>query len=103
MLTPPAFDALMRQIQSALPPSLKNLSQEAESKFKQTLQAKLSELDFVSREEFDVQTQVLLRTREKLNALEKRLDALMQGEQAIAQEQEIENLADTTDNSKESQ
>jgi len=30
----------------------------------------------VTREEFDVQRQVLLRTREKLKALETRLDAL---------------------------
>lgn len=35
-----------------------------------------SKLDLVSREEFDIQTQVLQRTREKLKALEIRLDAL---------------------------
>ena len=35
-----------------------------------------SKLDLVSREEFDIQAQVLLRTREKLKALETRLDAL---------------------------
>ena len=33
-------------------------------KNRQTLQAQLTRLDLVSREEFDVQTQVLLRTRE---------------------------------------
>ncbi|MBW9309769.1 accessory factor UbiK family protein [Escherichia coli] len=33
-------------------------------KIRQTLQAQLTRLDLVSREEFDVQTQVLLRTRE---------------------------------------
>lgn len=33
-------------------------------------------MDLVNREEFDVQTQVLLRTREKLTALEQRLNAL---------------------------
>ena len=33
-------------------------------------------LDLVSREEFDIQTQVLQRTREKLKALEARLDRL---------------------------
>ena len=31
-------------------------------KIRQTLQAQLTRLDLVSREEFDVQTQVLLRT-----------------------------------------
>lgn len=33
-------------------------------------------LDLVSREEFDVQTQILLRARERIAALEARLDAL---------------------------
>jgi BMFP domain-containing protein YqiC len=35
-----------------------------------------SKLDLVSREEFDIQTQVLQRTREKLKALEARLERL---------------------------
>ncbi|PVF10634.1 hypothetical protein DBO95_29465, partial [Yersinia pestis] len=36
----------------------------------------LTRLDLVNREEFDVQTQVLLRTREKLALLEQRVGAL---------------------------
>lgn len=40
------------------------------------LQNQLAKLDVVSREEFDIQTQVLLKTREKLTALEKRLAEL---------------------------
>ncbi|HMW18571.1 MAG TPA: accessory factor UbiK family protein [Accumulibacter sp.] len=35
-----------------------------------------SKLDLVSREEFDIQTQVLQRTRAKLNELEDRLQKL---------------------------
>ncbi|MBL8396770.1 MAG: accessory factor UbiK family protein [Candidatus Accumulibacter sp.] len=35
-----------------------------------------SKLDLVSREEFDIQTQVLQRTRAQLNALEDRLQKL---------------------------
>ena len=35
-----------------------------------------AKLDLVSREEFDIQAQVLLRTREKLKALEERLAQL---------------------------
>jgi BMFP domain-containing protein YqiC len=38
--------------------------------------AMLGKLDIVSREEFDVQAEVLARTREKLNALEARLDEM---------------------------
>ena len=40
------------------------------------LQQALSRLDLVTREEFDTQKAVLLRTREKLEALEKKLDAM---------------------------
>ena len=36
----------------------------------------LARLDVVTREEFDVQAQVLARTREKLRELEARVDAL---------------------------
>ena len=36
----------------------------------------LAKLDLVTREEFDVQARVLLRTREKLDALEARVAAL---------------------------
>ena len=36
----------------------------------------LAKLDLVTREEFDIQSQVLARTREKLKALEARVDAL---------------------------
>jgi BMFP domain-containing protein YqiC len=39
----------------------------------------LAKLDLVSREEFDIQTQVLQRTREKLKTLEARLDRLENG------------------------
>ncbi|MBD3720477.1 accessory factor UbiK family protein [Klebsiella pneumoniae] len=42
----------------------------------EALQSQLTRLDLVSREEFDVQTQVLLRTREKLALLEQRLNDL---------------------------
>lgn len=35
-----------------------------------------AKLDLVSREEFDIQSQVLLRTREKLKALEERVSRL---------------------------
>ena len=40
------------------------------------LQSAFTKLALVSREEFDVQTEVLRQTQEKLNALEKQLSAL---------------------------
>lgn len=41
------------------------------------LQSVLGKLDLVTREEFDAQTAVLARTRQKLEALEARLDELL--------------------------
>ena len=40
------------------------------------LQGMFAKLDLISREEFDVQTQVLKRTREKLEALEAKIERL---------------------------
>ena len=40
------------------------------------LQSTFTKLDLISREEFDVQTQVLKRTRLKLEDIEKKIDAL---------------------------
>ncbi|PJG85323.1 ubiquinone biosynthesis accessory factor UbiK [Conservatibacter flavescens] len=77
MLNPNKIEQIMQQIQNVLPQGLKSLGQDAEEKVKQVLQSQLSKLDLVTREEFDVQTQVLMRTREKLTALEKQVDALL--------------------------
>lgn len=76
MLTPKNLESLAQQLHSVLPQGLKNVGNDLEEKFKQILQAQLAKLDVVTREEFDVQSQVLLRTREKLNQLEQRLDEL---------------------------
>ena len=40
------------------------------------LQGMFTKLELVSREEFDIQAEVLRQTREKLTALEKQIDAL---------------------------
>lgn len=80
MLDPKKLEDIVKQIGDAVPPGVKSMASEAEGKVKQILQSQLSKLDLVTREEFDVQTQVLIRTREKLEALEARVDALEQGE-----------------------
>jgi BMFP domain-containing protein YqiC len=51
-------------------------AKDVEKNLKASLAAWLSKLDLVTREEFDVQSQVLARTREKLQQLEDRLAAL---------------------------
>ncbi len=59
-----------------MPKGLRDLGEDVEKKIRQVLQSQLTRLDLVSREEFDVQTQVLLRTRAKLALLEQRISDL---------------------------
>ena len=70
------IDDLARQISASLPPGLREMQQDVEKNIHAILQAALSKLDLVTREEFDVQTRVLARTREKLEQLEKTVAAL---------------------------
>jgi len=65
------LDDLARRLSDMVPPGLRQSREELQATFKTALQAGLGKLDLVPREEFDVQRAVLLRTREKLEALEK--------------------------------
>ena len=76
MLDPKKLEDLAKQIADADPPGVRNMAEEAEGKIKQVLQTQLSKLDLVTREEFDIQSQVLIRTREKLDAMEARIAVL---------------------------
>ena len=49
---------------------------DVQKNMKAMLTSTFAQLDLVTREEFDVQTEVLQRTREKLGALEARIAAL---------------------------
>ena len=77
MIDPKKIEDIAKQIGNAIPPQVRQFADDVEAKVKQVLQSKLADLDFVSREEFDVQRQVLLRTREKLEQMEQQLAALM--------------------------
>ncbi|MGE8279278.1 MAG: ubiquinone biosynthesis accessory factor UbiK [Stenotrophomonas sp.] len=70
------IDALARRLSDLVPPGLRESREELQATFKTALQAGLSKLDLVTREEFEVQRAVLLRTREKLDALEQAVVAL---------------------------
>jgi BMFP domain-containing protein YqiC len=73
---PRFIDDLARRLSAAVPPGIAAMRRDLEDNFKAVLQAGLSRLDLVSRQEFDVQAAVLRRTREKLEALEAQLAAL---------------------------
>lgn len=70
---PKTLDELARKLGESLPPQIRALQQDVEQNFRAVLQAGLTKLDLVTRQEFEVQAGVLARTREKLEALEKRL------------------------------
>ena len=70
------IDDLARRLSQLVPPGLKDSQEELQQTFKSALQAGLAKLDLVTREEFDVQQAVLLRTREKLETLERTVAAL---------------------------
>ena len=65
------IDELARRLGSLVPPGLKEGREELQQNFKSVLQSGLGRLDLVTREEFDVQRQVLLRTREQLETLQR--------------------------------
>lgn len=71
-----AFDALAKKLYAAIPSGLHQVDKDIQAQFKHILQATFAQLDLVTREEFDVQTKVLARTREKVDALQKQLDLL---------------------------
>ncbi|MCI3207604.1 MULTISPECIES: accessory factor UbiK family protein [Pandoraea] len=60
-------------------------AKDIERNVKSLLNQGFTKLDLVTREEFDVQAQVLARTREKLEALEKRV-AELEGLRSEAQD-----------------
>jgi BMFP domain-containing protein YqiC len=78
-LDPKSLDELARRLSESLPPGMALLRDELERNFRAVLQSGLARLDLVNRQEFDVQTGVLRRTRERLEQLEQRLAALEGG------------------------
>ena len=71
-----SIDDLARRLSELVPPGLKEARADIEQNMKATLQSGLAKLELVTREEFDVQRAVLLRTREKIDALERAVQVL---------------------------
>ncbi|AMG30574.1 cytoplasmic protein [Grimontia hollisae] len=73
MFDPKKLEQIAKQIHESMPKPVKDLGNDVEQKVREVIQSQLAKLDVVSREEFDVQTQVLLRTRQKLTEMEQKL------------------------------
>jgi BMFP domain-containing protein YqiC len=76
MIDTKKINDLVSKLTEALPPGVRQIPGDIEKSFKTILQSGLSKMDLVTREEFDAQTKVLARTREKLESLEKRINEL---------------------------
>jgi len=73
MLNTDKLDELAKKISQAIGESP---AKDVEKNVKALLQSALQRLDLVPREDFELQTQVLQRTREKLETLEVRVATL---------------------------
>jgi hypothetical protein len=73
MLNPKMLDEISAKIKDAIAQSP---AKDLEKNLQAVLQGVFSRLNLITREEFDVQQEVLLRTREKLAALEARVAAM---------------------------
>ena len=78
MIDNQTVNRLSEKINDLLPPQLQQVKSDFDARLKSLLQQQLSNLEMVSREEFEIQSRVLARTREKLEKLEARLRELEQ-------------------------
>jgi len=71
-----ALDELTKRISSLFPGDVTTLQDDLQNNVRSLLQSTLTKMNLVTREEFDVQSAVLQRTREKLEELEKQVEQL---------------------------
>ncbi|MBN8481284.1 MAG: accessory factor UbiK family protein [Xanthomonadales bacterium] len=76
MIDARTLDELAQKLAGLVPPSIAEARADLAANFRAALQSGLRALDLVTREEFDVQRAVLLRTREKIEELERQVAAL---------------------------
>ena len=70
------LEELAKRIGAMIPADAKHLQNEIENNIHDVLQTSLSKMNLVTREEFDIQSAVLQRTREKLEQIEKQVAQL---------------------------
>lgn len=70
------IEELAEKLSKVLPTGFGALQEDIKKNFRAILTETFKKLDLVTREEFEVQTEVLLRTREKLETIEKTIATL---------------------------
>jgi len=75
-MDPKLIDDLAKRLMGSLPEGMQSMQQDLETNVKGALHSVLGKMNLVSREEFDVQQAVLMKTRAKLEQLLERLAEL---------------------------
>lgn len=75
-ITSKFLDDLARKVSESMPAAVTDLQHDIEQNVRGVLQSTFAKLNLVTREEFDVQTKVLARTRQLVTQLEERVRAL---------------------------
>jgi BMFP domain-containing protein YqiC len=74
----PSINEIAKRLWASLPAAVRGAQVDLENNFQVVLRNTLGKMDLVTRDEFDVQTKVLERTRARLAVLEARLAQLEQ-------------------------
>lgn len=70
------INRILDRLSERLPEGMGELGQDIQHSVSSTLQESFAKMELVTRDEFEVQKKVLLRTRERLEALEQTLSAI---------------------------
>lgn len=76
------LDELAKKLSALIPEPVRHMQEDLEKNMRGLLESGLQKMNLVTREEFDIQSAVLLRTRQRLEVLEQRLAAL-EGQPAV--------------------
>ena len=79
------MEDMARRFVAGLPVTLEGMRADLEANFRAVLQSAAGRLDLTSRSEFDVQSKVLERSRERIAQLEARIGALEERLQQLQQ------------------
>jgi BMFP domain-containing protein YqiC len=72
------IEDIAKQINDSIPSGVKDFAGNMEQRIKTILQQQLGKLDVVTHEELDVQQQLLLRLRQRVEQLEQQVQQLQQ-------------------------
>lgn len=76
MINPSNLESIAKKIMESIPQGAGQVPDDIQNQIKAILSSSFAKMDLVTREEFDIQVAVLAKTRAKLEALEKQIEAL---------------------------